>query len=187
METQTYCFFGSECEIGRRTPGERQPPLRHLEKFGTQVKLTDGEALNALEGGAALCPVADFHFTPEEIKGYLYPKMRMNAPKDFKERVKAATVATAALRRKLQTSAFLDAVQAAKPGDLDSSATPARDGLRYKTAFTLSAAEHPPVAAYLADLQKREALEKQQRELEAQAAALKEAEAEQQETPDGIL
>lgn len=87
--------MGSECEIGNRK----------LEKFGSEIKLTDAEALNALEGGAALCPDKDFRFTAEEIKKYPYAKFRDRAPDEFKERFKVAAIAIHAHLEALKAAA----------------------------------------------------------------------------------
>jgi hypothetical protein len=86
MEKQSYFFIGSECQLG---------DLK-LEKFGTEVKLDAAAALNALEGGAQLCPQKDFNFTEQEVSLYPYPAFRASAPEAFQVKFRAAQAAVAA-------------------------------------------------------------------------------------------
>ena len=86
METQVYCFVGSECQIGDRK----------LEKFGTEISLDAAAARNALEGGAQLCPKASFDFTEQEVSLYPFPAHRANAPEAFTMKHREALRAVAA-------------------------------------------------------------------------------------------
>ena len=86
MEKQLYHFIGSECQLG---------DLK-LEKFGTEVKLDTAAALNALEGGAQLCPQKDFNFTEQEVSLYPYPAFRASAPEAFQVKFRAALAAVVA-------------------------------------------------------------------------------------------
>jgi hypothetical protein len=86
MEKQSYFFIGSECQLG---------DLK-LEKFGTEVKLDAAAALNALEGGAQLCPQKDFNFTEQEVSLYPYPAFRASAPEVFQVKFRAAMAAVVA-------------------------------------------------------------------------------------------
>ena len=83
MDKQLYYFVGSESQIG---------DLK-LEKFGHQVSLDADAALNALDGGAQLCPAKDFNFTEQEVKDYPYPAFRACAPDEFQVKYRAALVA----------------------------------------------------------------------------------------------
>jgi hypothetical protein len=85
MEKVLYHYIGSESQIG---------DLK-LEKFGTEVSLTPAEALNAIEGGAQLCPHGAFTFTEQEVSLYPYPAFRASAPEAFHVKHRAALVAVA--------------------------------------------------------------------------------------------
>lgn len=157
METQLYYFIGAESEIG----------TRKLEKYGSEIKLTDAEALNALDGGVQLLPAKDWHFTKEEVKQYPFPKFRERAPAEFKARHIAALKNAARHLRTLKTAFLLKTIAEAKPGALDSWADPERTSM-WQRSMTLTAAEHPEVAAYLKALKDREAKEAEEAEREAE-------------------
>lgn len=78
-----YNFVGVSCEIG----------ASRLERFGQPIELTQGDALNAIEGGAAIVPAADFMdcgFTAEELSSYAYIGQRSQAPEAFQAKVRRA-------------------------------------------------------------------------------------------------
>lgn len=91
MDNKTYRFLGAECQIGDTK----------LERFGTELKLDDAAAYNALDGGAQLCPDADFDFTEQEVSLYPFPAFRADAPEAFWVKYRAALRAVAAHREVL--------------------------------------------------------------------------------------
>lgn len=93
-EKQLYYFIGSSCDIGApEERGKLYSPGQHWEKFGSKAMFTEAEALNAIAGGGAFVPAADFNFTDDEVKTYRAPKFRQAAPDEFKVRYAAALVA----------------------------------------------------------------------------------------------
>lgn len=78
-----YNFVGVTSEIG----GNR------LERLGQAIWLPKEEARNAIEGGAAIVPAADFMdcgFTAEELEAYAYIGQRSQAPESFQAKYKRA-------------------------------------------------------------------------------------------------
>lgn len=81
-----YFFIGTECQVGDVS----------LEQFGTEIFLDREAALNALDGGAQLCPEDQFSFTQQEVTDYPYPAFQDSAPEAFHVKLHAARMAVAA-------------------------------------------------------------------------------------------
>lgn len=92
MEKQEYRFFGSECQIGSTK----------LEQLGATINLDPAEALNALRGGAQLCPQSKFPFSDEETKLYPFPAFRAAAPDEFKAKYHTASLVLSEHLQELQ-------------------------------------------------------------------------------------
>ena len=88
-----------------RNVGDYSEVFGHkLNRFGQPVELTDGQADEAIEGGAELLSDADFDecgFTADELKRYPNPLKRMKAPEEFIEKYRAARAKVAAHREEL--------------------------------------------------------------------------------------
>ncbi|MGE5568544.1 MAG: hypothetical protein ACM3S5_05845 [Rhodospirillales bacterium] len=94
-----YHFVGSYTEIG----GGRIK----LERFGQRVELPDDLADNIVKGGGAILPEAEFNqlgFTEQELSLYAYPGQWEGAPEAFTSKQKAAHVAFAAYKERVEAA-----------------------------------------------------------------------------------
>ena len=93
-----YRFLGTSSEIYG---------VVELRQFGQSVELPDALAGDAIIGNCPLIPAATFDgiFTADDARRYASPAARMDAPKEFADKLKGALVALHDFRVGLESPA----------------------------------------------------------------------------------
>jgi hypothetical protein len=83
---QKYRFVGTAAMIHDRRDGE-------LTRLGQRIELSEAEAEVVVRGGAALITEEDYDscgFNAAEESAYAFPGSQLNAPEEFKAKLRAA-------------------------------------------------------------------------------------------------